>query len=141
MDIKSISDPYIVLSMSFKNLHLAFSGICIIGVALVYGASPEHIIPYVFDLEVDKIELKNILRAIMGLYLAFAVYWLIGAQKEEHWKAATLSNIIFMGGLAFGRILSTVFDGFSPQFTVGLGLEVLIMSWGIWSLRRYGNTT
>ncbi|GAM64749.1 hypothetical protein JCM19232_4441 [Vibrio ishigakensis] len=47
----------------------------------------------------------------MGLYLATALYWLIGAFNPKHTKGAIINLIIFMFGLAFGRILSIAVDG------------------------------
>ena len=59
-------------------------------------------------------------------------------QKANHWRSATLTNILFMGGLAFGRILSLLFDGISAPFTKGLILELLFTFWGIYNLKKYG---
>ncbi len=120
-----------------KNLHLTVSAIVVLTAALVYGAKPNEILPLIFDFRVDNLELKNIFRAIMGLYMGFAIFWIIAIRKPRLWRSATLSNVVFMGGLAFGRLLSTVLDGISLQYTVGLLLESLVMFWGIWNLRRY----
>ena len=122
-----------------KNLHLTVSAIVVFAAAFVYGANPGKILPLIFDFRVDNLELKNIFRAIMGLYMGFAIFWIIGIRKPIYWKSATLSNVVFMGGLAFGRLVSTALDGVSLQYTVGLFLEILIMLWGIWNLRRYRN--
>ena len=73
----------------------------------------------------------------MGLYLGFAIYWIIGVLKPHHWKNATLSNIVFMGGLSFGRILSTILDGISIQYSIGLFLELMVMFWGMYNLKKY----
>jgi len=40
-----------------------------------------------------------------------------------------------MGGLAAGRIVSTIFDGVSDQFIVGLVLEFIFLIWGIYLLK------
>ena len=69
--------------------------------------------PFIFGFEVENLELKNIFRAIMGLYLAIGTYWIIGIVKPKHWQIATITNVLFMSGLAFGRILSTFLDGYS----------------------------
>ena len=75
------------------------------------------------------------LRAIMGLYLGFGTYWLVGIVKPSQWQLATLTNVIFMGGLAFGRIISTLVDGISEQFMGGLILELIFMVWGFRNLK------
>ena len=95
--------------------------------ALVYGASPNQVLPLIFDFQVENLELKNIFRAVMGLYLAFAAYWILGLQNRLHWRGATISNVFFMGGLAAGRLISTIFDGVSPLYTIGMFLELLMM--------------
>ncbi|MGK0385473.1 MAG: hypothetical protein ACI849_000075 [Patiriisocius sp.] len=120
-----------------KNLQLGISAGIVFVVSLMYGLNPSKILPLIFDFEVQSLELKNIFRAIMGLYIAFAAYWAFGIVNPKHWKHATLSNILFMGGLAFGRLISTIFDGISTQYTMGLVLELLLMVWGIYNLKRY----
>lgn len=102
--------------------------------ALVYGANPGKFLPLVFDFEVESLELKNIFRAVMGLYLAFASYWILGIRRPDYWRSATISNILFMGGLGAGRLISTILDGVSSQYTLGMVLELLMMVWGIYNL-------
>ena len=121
----------------FKNLQLILSAAIVISVSFVYGGNPSVFLPQVFGFEVQALELKNILRAIMGLYIAFGSFWVIGILKPSYWRFATLTNILFMGGLSFGRIISTLFDGVSPQFTVALVLEILFFFWGIYNLKLY----
>lgn len=123
------------MNNAVKNLQLGVSACIIILVGLLYGLNPGKIILLVFDFPVEHLELKNMYRAIMGLYLGFACYWIIGIIKPSHWKSATISNIIFMGGLAFGRILSSILDGFSYQYGIGLLLELTLMFWGIYKLK------
>ena len=118
-----------------KNFHLGISAIIVFSVSIVYGGNPTQILPLFFDFQVTDLELKNIFRAIMGLYMGFAIYWVVGIMKPFYWKSATLSNVIFMGGLAFGRIVSTIFDGVSWQYTIGLFLEIMVMAWGILNLQ------
>lgn len=112
------------------------SAVIVIIVALMYGGNPSKILPLVFDFKVEDLELKNIFRAIMGLYLGFAFLWVLGAVKEIYWKVATLSNVIFMGGLAVGRFLSFVLDGLSYQYLSGFILELFFMSWGVYNLKK-----
>ncbi|MFD0861472.1 DUF4345 domain-containing protein [Sungkyunkwania multivorans] len=119
-----------------KNLHLGISAAIVLGVSLIYGANPNKILPMFFEFRVDNLELKNIFRAVMGLYIGFAVYWIIGIRRSEYWRSATISNVIFMGGLAFGRLLSTIVDGVSTQYTIGLILEFIMMFWGLYNLKE-----
>lgn len=120
-----------------KNLHLWLSSLTVIGVGISYGISPNQILPFFFDFKVETIDLNNIFRAIMGLYLGLAFYWIYGIFKSEHWKNATLICVIFMGGLAFGRIISILFDGIpSLPFSIGTVAEILFMFWGIRNLKK-----
>ena len=47
----------------------------------------------------------------MGLYVAFSVFWITGAFNEHIRQAALYSLIVFMLGLAAGRLLSLFIDG------------------------------
>ena len=120
-----------------KNLHLWLSSLTVIGVGISYGISPNQILPIFFDFKVETIDLNNVFRAIMGLYLGLAFYWIYGIFKSEHWKNATLISVIFMGGLALGRIISILFDGIpSLPFSIGTVAEILFMFWGIRNLKK-----
>ncbi|AZQ58678.1 DUF4345 domain-containing protein [Maribacter sp. MJ134] len=120
-----------------KNLHLSLSGIIVICAGIVYGGNPSHLMPLILDFQVTSLELQNMLRAVMGIYMGIGIFWLLGARKEKLWYAATLSNVLFMGGISFGRIISTVFDGVSIPFTPALILELLFLGWGLFNLRKY----
>jgi hypothetical protein len=123
--------------LKVKNLHLGLSSLTIIGVGLAYGINPNKILPFFFDFKVESVDLNNVFRAIMGLYLGLGMYWIIGIFKPEHWRNATIISTIFMGGLAFGRIISILLDGIpSSPFSIGTVLEILFMTWGIRNLKN-----
>ena len=123
---------------SFKNLHLAISVLLIVSIALVYGLLPDKILPELFDFTISTTDLSNIFRAMMGLYLGMAAFWIMGIIKSQIWVAATMANIFFMGGLAIGRIVSLLLDG-TPDvyFLAGLFVETLLTVWGIRNLKKY----
>ena len=123
-----------------KNLHLLLSGIIVIIAGCVYGGHPSYLMSLILDYEVEALELKNMLRAVMGIYMGIGLFWLLGAYKAKLWYAATLSNVLFMGGISIGRIISTVFDGVSVPFTPVLILELLFFAWGLYNLKKYSNT-
>ena len=126
--------------VAIKNLHLITSIIFIIPIALVYGLYPKITLSQLFDIKVETINLKNIFRAIMGLYLGIAAIWIIGILKPKFWITATLTNIVFMGGLAAGRLLSLALDGLpSIYFLVGLLMELSFAFWGLRNLKKYGD--
>jgi hypothetical protein len=123
-----------------KHLHLLVATITIIIVAIAYGGMPAHILPFLFDIHPAAGDLKHVFRAIMGLYLGMAIFWLYGIFNASYWRSATISNILCMAGLASGRILSLILDGIpSRTFLVGIGLEVVFAIWGILNLWRYAD--
>jgi len=121
-----------------QNLHLIISTVIVIPVAFVYGLFPKTILPQLLDFSVETKDLANVFRAIMGLYLAFASLWILGIFKSDYWKAATLSQVLFMLGLALGRILSVFLDGIpSPVFYYGILGELILGIFGWYQLRKY----
>jgi hypothetical protein len=78
---------------------------------------------------------------MMGLYLGMVAFWVIGIFKPSYWRSATISNVIFMIGLALGRIISLIIDGIpSITFSIGLALELTLALWGIKNLNKYPAT-
>jgi hypothetical protein len=123
---------------NWKNLHLTISATLITVISLTYGLFPNSILPKFFDFNVDSTDLKHVFRATMGLYLGMVVLWVIGIFKPLHWRIATISNVVFMIGLASGRIISLAIDGMpSILFSTGLVLELVLAFWGIKNLIKY----
>jgi hypothetical protein len=121
-----------------QNIHLLISTVIVIPVAVVYGLFPKTILPQLLDFSVETTDLTNVFRAIMGLYLAFASLWILGMFKPNYWKAATISNILFMAGLAFGRIISLFLDGFpSTVFLMGTAGELVLAIFGMAELQYF----
>jgi Domain of unknown function (DUF4345) len=119
-----------------KNLHLGLSSVIVILAGLMYGFNPGKILPIILDFDVETVDLKNVFRAIMGLYIGLAFYWINGILKPAHWPSATKVCTIFMGGLAFGRIISIIIDGIpSLVFAIGTVLELAFMIWGVYNLQ------
>lgn len=123
-------------SHAIKHTHLAISSFVVLLVSWVYGFAPE----YFFKLSVNTIDEQNILKAIMGIYIAFAMLWILGIWKPKFWKIATVSNFIFMFGLAFGRIISMIFDGIpSLLLLVGVSGELILGFYGIYIYQKNEN--
>jgi hypothetical protein len=105
----------------------------VIAVALVYGFQPNLL----FDIQPNSIDEHNVYKAIMGIYLAFASFWCLALIRKHYWKTATLSNMIFMLGLAFGRLVSFVMDGIpSSLLFVGFFGELVLALYGIVQLKK-----
>lgn len=123
--------------MNFRNLHLIVTSGSLLIVGLAYGICPNKILPFLLNTNINSVDLNNVFKAIMGLYLGMAFYWIVGIVKLEHWRNATLTSTIFMGSLAIGRIISIIIDGLpSNLILVGTVLELLFMIWGIYNLKR-----
>ena len=97
--------------LQINNLHLTISSIIVIPIAFFYGFAPEIL----FHVNVVDLNEHSIFKAIMGIYLAFGTLWIFGIYKNELWQTATVCNMLFMFGLAFGRIFSFFIDGFPDQ--------------------------
>ena len=120
----------------FKNLHLLVSISIVVPTAIIYG-SP-LILPEQLDIQVNTIDLSNMLKAIMGLYLGISIIWILGIWKSKYWKRATELNALFMLTLAFGRALSMVIDGLpTGGFIFAIIAEVLLGLFSIYQLKKY----
>lgn len=120
--------------MIAKRLHLILSAGIVFSVAIIYGFQPT----LVFDVTISSIDEANIFKAIMGLYLGFAALWIIGIFKKQFWTIATLSNVVFMLGLAVGRIISILIDGLpSVIFVLGTFGELVLGCFAFYQYRRF----
>ncbi len=105
-------------------------------VAIAYGTAPESLLHNFFDFTLTTPDLKNIFRAIMGLYFAMISIWILGIVRYRYWRFATIVSVFFMGGLGSGRLLSVLLDGPpSRKFLIGMILEILLATWGLINLR------
>ena len=103
-------------------------------IALSYGVAPGDSLSALFDLTVDTTNGRHVFRAVMGLYLALAAFWVAGARRPTLTVPALWSLVVFMLGLAAGRALSVVVDGVPhPLLLVYLGLEVAfgVVGWRV----------
>jgi len=91
----------------------------------------------VLDLSVEGTDLTHIFRAIMGLYLGMIVLWVLGAFRSEFTHAAVIAEVVFMFGLALGRVASIVVDGVPSTLLVTyMILEIVMGSWGLLILKK-----
>ena len=126
--------------MNAKNwtrLYLLISALGLLPVALSYGIAPTMVVPSLFDVAVESTDLTHILRAVMGLYLGMVVLWVLGAMRPNIARTAVISEVAFMFGLAFGRLLSIVADGVPSLLLVAYAaVEIVMGGLGIWILRQ-----
>jgi hypothetical protein len=117
-----------------SKIHLVISVLIVVPVAFVYGFNPGS----EFDIHLDTIDEHNFFKAIMGLYLAFSTLWILGIFKANYLKVALVTNMLFMLGLGFGRVLSWFMDG-TPTFGYQFGTfaELFLGFYGLWVLKKY----
>lgn len=123
--------------MDAKNLQLGVSTTMVVIMGMSYGMAPETALTKLVGMEVHNVELLNVFRSLMGLYLAFGLLFLIGIRNHKYWVTSTLMSVFFFGGLAMGRVVSDLLDGVSTVFTMVLVTELILAFWGIGNLIRY----
>jgi Domain of unknown function (DUF4345) len=122
-----------VLNNLRNNFHLIISTAIVVLAAFVYGFNSNLFL----EVNTNTIDEANILKAIMGLYLAFASLWILGIFNQNYWKTATISNMLFMLGLGFGRIISIIFDGIpSTIFILGTVGELVLGFYAFYLLKK-----
>jgi len=120
----------------FRNLHLLISISIVLPTGIIYG-SPS-ILPEQLDIQVNTIDLSNMLKANMCLYLGISFVWILGIWKTKYWKRATELNILFMLTLATGRALSMVIDGLpTVGYIFGIIAEFILGFYSIYQLKKY----
>ncbi|MFS4483366.1 DUF4345 domain-containing protein [Hyunsoonleella sp. 2307UL5-6] len=121
-----------------NKIHLIISVLIVVPVSFVYGFDPDS----QFDIHLNTIDEHNFFKAIMGLYLGFSTLWVLGIFKASYLKLALLSNMIFMLGLGFGRILSLAIDGTPTSgYIFGTIGELVLGFYGIWILKLSQQST
>jgi len=130
-------------SIDVKRAFLIFIAACVCVIALLYGVDPQWFARTFLGqataagAESLNVSTAHILRAVMGLYLALAAFWLACALTGKHKTTAVLTIMVFAGGLLAGRLLSFAIDGMpEPLLILYAGLEaaVLPLAWWVWRL-------
>ncbi|OYU85137.1 MAG: hypothetical protein CFE24_03135 [Flavobacterium sp. BFFFF2] len=122
-----------VTSGHLKHLHLAITTAVVIPIAFMYGFYPNVL----FDLRPTTTDELNVYKAIMGLYIAFGGFWILGMLLPRFWQPATQSNMLFLFGLAAGRTLSMCVDGIpSVLFCLGTFGEYVLGFYALYQLSR-----
>lgn len=119
---------------------LLIAAIGLFPIALSYGVVPEVSLGYLYNISVTEVNHMHIFRAVMGLYLAMIIFWLIGVFKIHLRQTAVYCLIVFMFGLAAGRMISLLLDGVPNWLlVVYLVLEVLFGVLGVMVLKKGNN--
>jgi len=97
--------------MKIKQWFLILSSATIVVIGSLYGVSPQWFAKTFLGISRLDLDLAHILRAMMFLYLAFALFWLFAAFSDKYRNPAVLTVMLFPAGLVIGRILSVFVDG------------------------------
>ncbi len=109
----------------------------LVAVSLNYGIDPVGKLDGLLGIQITSDAEVHMFRAIMGLYWAFAGYWVLAAVSGRWVQQAIVSEVLLMGGLAGGRVLSLVVDGRAdPVLEQYLVVEVVLAAIGIRLLVR-----
>ena len=114
-------------ALKIKQAYLVLSSITVAVIALMYGLSPQWFARSFLGVGDLDINLAHILRAVMGLYVGFCLFWLFSALSNRHRNTAVLTTLIFAAGLVSGRIISLVADGLPSPLLVGYTVAELVM--------------
>lgn len=108
------------------RLLLMLAAIGLVPIALFYGLAPSITLPYLLGFPVEGLQQTHVFRAIMGLYLANVAFWISGALIPSLTRPALWALLVFMAGLASGRVISLLVDG-TPNFVLlfFLGAEIV----------------
>ncbi|MFT6126047.1 MAG: hypothetical protein ACJAVA_000507 [Flavobacteriaceae bacterium] len=124
------------INWTLKNLHLIVSLSIVVPTAIIYG-SPS-ILSRQLDIQVNSIDLSNMLKAIMCLYLGVSAVWILGLWNNNYWKSATQLNILFMLTLATGRTVSMITDGLPTEgYIFAVIAEFIIGLFSMYQLKKY----
>lgn len=122
--------------MQMKKAFLIFSFVAVTIFGLLYGISPRWYAATFLDITDLNPNVAHILRAIAGLYLALAAFWLHAAFNDKYRDAALVTAILFAGGLVAGRCVSLIADGQpAPVLLVYGAMEFAVILIGYWVYR------
>ena len=114
--------------MQLKKAYLTMAFVAVTIIALLYGISPTWYASNFLGLTDLNLNVAHILRAVTGLYLALAAFWLYSAFNDKYRNTAVLTTILFAGGLAAGRCVSLIVDGQpAPVLLVYGGMEIAVV--------------
>lgn len=104
---------------------------------MVYGFAPNLL----FDINLNSVDEHNVFKAVMGLYIAFGILFILGIFDTKFWKSATIATVFLMFGLASGRILSLFSDGIpSTIFCFGIIGEMILGTFALYQYKKQATT-
>ncbi|MFF4059861.1 DUF4345 domain-containing protein [Streptomyces sp. NPDC001668] len=97
--------------MSLKKVVLGSAGLGIAVIGLVYLFVP-HLLLDVYGVDIQSPSEANLFRSGSGsLFVAMAILFCLGAVNTRYTRTSLVTLFTFMSGLAVGRLVSIVADG------------------------------
>ena len=122
--------------MQLKKAFLIGAFVAVSIIALLYGISPRWFAATFLGITDLNLNVAHIFRAIAGLYLALAAFWLYAAFNDKYRNAAILTILLFAGGLVAGRCISLIVDGQPAPVLLFYGaLEFAVILISYWVFR------
>lgn len=124
------------MNAALKQYFLIISFLTVSSIALIYGISPIWFARTFLGMDTLDLNFAHILRAVMCLYLALGIFWLVCAFRPKWRAVALLTVLIFCSGLVIGRYISFMVDGLpSTLLQLYAGIELLVIPVAYWLLR------
>ncbi|MDX3452305.1 DUF4345 domain-containing protein [Streptomyces sp. ME02-8801-2C] len=97
--------------MNLKKMVLGSAGLGVAVIGLIYLLAP-HLLLDVYGVDIQSPSEANIFRSGSGaLFVAMAVLFCLGAVNTRYSRTSLVTLFTFMSGLAVGRLVSFVADG------------------------------
>lgn len=125
-----------------QRLFLLLMSFGLFPVALSYGVMPEHGLPILYGISDPNLPTRHVFRAVMGLYLGMICFWLAGALQPRLRTAALWTVFVFVTGIALGRVLSLILDGWpGPLLLFYLLAEIALAGMSLFLLANAPHRT
>ncbi len=124
-------------AVSIKKYYLILAALVTCAIGSVYGMYPEWFARHLLGMSAVDLNFIHVLRAFMGLYFAFALFWFLSAFSARHRNTAVLTTAVLIGGLAAGRTVSIILDGWPANlltFYTGAEVVLALVALGIYRL-------
>jgi hypothetical protein len=122
-----------------KTIYLIVVAVILGFLGLVYLIAPSAYLG-MLGLSLSDPSALNMLRSYGGFYIAFAGFLVFCSRRPAMMTAAVMGVVFIMGGLVGGRILGFVVEGSSSRpIVMSTVIEILLLSWGGFLLKRGGN--
>jgi len=122
--------------MQLKKACLTMAFVAVTIIVLLYGISPTWYAATFLGITDLNPNIAHILRAVTGLYLALAAFWLYSAFNDKYRNTDVLTTILFAGGLVAGRCVSLILDGQpAPVLLIYGAMELAVVVIGYWVFR------